>query len=152
MQKTNIAPFHIIGIAVRTTNENQQAMTDIQALWNRFMSDGILDQIPHKVNKAVYSLYTEYEGDHTQPYTTLLGCEVEHLHDIPDGMRGLSFEGGPYIKLSAKGDLTKGLVGEKWLEIWQMDLDRKYTADFEYYGENENDPTRAKVDFLIAIK
>ncbi len=152
MQKTDIAPFHIIGITVRTTNENQQAMTDIEALWHKFMSEGILEKIPNKVNNAVYSLYTEYESDHTKPYTTVLGCQVKNLDEIPSEMRGFSFDGGPYVKLSASGDVTKGLVGNKWYEIWQMDLDRKYTADFEYYGENENDPNNIHVDFFIAVK
>lgn len=151
MQKVNIEPFHIIGIAVRTTNENQQALTDIQALWNKFMSENILNQIPNKVDSAVYSLYTNYESDHTKPYTTLLGCRVQHLENIPEDMTGQSFEGGDYVKLTAKGDVTKGMVGNKWGEIWQMDLDRKYTADFELYAENQQDPTDIVVDFYIAI-
>jgi len=30
----------------------------------------------------------------------------------------------------------KDLVINKWLEIWKMDLDRRFTADFEVFGEN----------------
>lgn len=36
-----IRPFNIIGISVRTTNENDQAAKDIPALWKRFISEGI---------------------------------------------------------------------------------------------------------------
>lgn len=37
--------FYVIGIAVRTTNENQQAAQDIPVLWHKFMTEGIMDQI-----------------------------------------------------------------------------------------------------------
>ena len=40
--------FNIIGIETRTTNENDQAATDIGALWKSFLEDQILDKIPNK--------------------------------------------------------------------------------------------------------
>ncbi len=77
MNKTNIETFTVIGIAVRTTNKNGQSAKDIGALWNKFMSEDILSQIPNKIDNTIYSIYTEYEGDYTQPYTTILGCKVK---------------------------------------------------------------------------
>lgn len=152
MNKVNIEPFKVIGISVRTTNENNQAAKDIADLWNRFMNDKILDAIPNKIDNTVYSVYTEYESDHTKPYTTILGCKVENLDNIPNGMVGKLFDGGNYVKLSAKGDLAKGLIIKKWLEIWEMDIERAFTADFEVFGEKAQNPTEAEIDFLIAVK
>ena len=152
MQKVNIEPFKLIGIAVRTTNENGQAATEIGDLWGRFMSESIQSKIPNKVDETVYSVYTEYDGDHTQPYTTILGCKVDSLDSIPEGMRSASFEGGTYAKFSAKGDLTKGLIVNKWMEIWEIDLNRVYSADFEVFGEKAQNPLDAEVDFLIAVE
>ena len=152
MNKVKIEPFKVIGIAVRTTNENNQAAKDIAGLWSKFFQDKVLDEIPNKIDNTVYSIYTDYESDHTKPYTTLLCCKVENLNTIPDGMVGKSFEGGNYIKLSAKGDLMKGLIVNKWSEIWSMELDRLFTADFEIFGEKAQDPTNAEIDFLIAVK
>lgn len=152
MQNVNIEPFHIIGIAVRTTNQNNQAAQEIGALWQRFMGEGLTAKIPNRIDDTIYSLYTEYEGDHTQPYTAILGCKVAHLNDIPEGMVGEAFEGGSYVKTSARGDLQKGVIVEHWTKIFGMELDRAFTADFEVFGEKAQNPTDAEVDFYVAIK
>ena len=152
MKKVTIKAFSVIGISVRTTNQNGQSAQDIGALWNTFMTNGILDKIPNKVDNTIYSIYTEYESDHTKPYTTILGCIVENLDQIPEGMVGKRFEGGSYLKITANGDLTKGLVAGEWMKIWESDMKRVYTADFEVYGEKAQDPTNAEVDFLIAVE
>ncbi len=151
MQNVKVQPFNLIGISIITSNDNGQAAEEIGGLWQRFMSENLLDKIPNKVDNTIYSMYTDYEGDHTQPYRVILGCKVDNLEQIPDGMFGKSIEGGQYFKTSAKGDLMKGLVVNKWLEIWEMGLDRKYTADFEVFGEKAQDPGNAEVDFFIAI-
>lgn len=152
MQKVKIEPFKLIGIFVRTTNENGQAAEEIAQLWGKFMSENILNKIPNKVDNSVYSLYTDYQSDHTKPYTAILGCKVENLSVVPDGMVGKSFDGGNYIKITAKGDLTKGLIVNEWSKIWEMDLERIFTADFEVFGEKAQNPEDAEVDFLIAVK
>lgn len=152
MQNVKIEPFKIIGISTRTTNKNEQATKEIAKLWERFMSENIMTLIPNKVDNTVYSLYTEYDGDHTEPYTAILGCKVEKLDIIPKGMIGKSFDSGHYAKTTAKGDLTKGLIVNHWFKIWEMHLERKFTADFEVFGKKTLDPTNAEVDFLVAIK
>ena len=151
MKKVTIAPFNVIGIAVRTTNENGQSGEDIGQLWGKFMSEGIAAQIPNKMDESVFSIYTNYESDHTKPYDTILGCKVSSLDEIPEGMVGQAFEGGTYGKFVSKGDLTKGVVFGTWTEIWKQDLDRVFTADFEVYGERAQNPTDAEVDVLIAL-
>lgn len=152
MEKVKIEPFKVIGISVRTTNERAQAVNEIGELWGKFMSEQIMDHIPNKVNNTIYSLYTDYDGDHTQPYTAILGCEVKNLNSIPNGMIGKSFIGGNYVKITAAGDLTKGLIIKEWSKIWQMDLDRIYSVDFEIYDEKTQNPHNAEVDILIGIK
>jgi len=151
MQNVKIEPFKVIGISVRTTNENGQGAKDIGALWGKFMSENSLEAIPNKVDNTIYSIYTDYESDHTQPYTTIIGCKVTTLETIPNGMVGKAFSSGNYMKITAKGDLTKGLIANEWFKIWDMDLNRTYTADFEVYGEKAQNPTNAEVDFLIAV-
>ena len=97
MSHQQIKPFNIIGISVRTTNEGGQAATDIPALWNRFMSEGIADRIQNKIDQSIYCIYTDYEKDHTKPYTTLIGCSVDQLDNTPAGMVGKNFSGGKYV-------------------------------------------------------
>ncbi len=152
MKNVKIEPFSIVGIEVRTTNKNSQAAKDIAELWQRFMSENLQDKIPNKTDTSVYSVYTDYEGDHTQPYTALLGCKVENLKSIPAGMTVKTFAGGEYVKITAKGDLMKGLIVSEWTRIWSMELNRAFTADFEVYGPKAQNPANAEVDFYIAVK
>ncbi|GAB3342066.1 GyrI-like domain-containing protein [Marivirga atlantica] len=152
MQKVKIDPFQIIGISVRTTNKNDLASEQIAALWGEFLEKNLITQIPNKVDDTIYSLYTEYEGDYTQPYTAILGCKVHSLDNIPEGMLGKSFSGGDYVKTTAKGDLMNGLIVNHWNSIFEMNLDRKYTADFEVFGEKAQDKNNAEVDFYVAVK
>ncbi|HCN51197.1 MAG TPA: AraC family transcriptional regulator [Chryseobacterium sp.] len=152
MHNMKIEPFKVIGIAVRTTNENNQAAQDIPVLWEKLMNEGIVNAIPNKIDTTIYSLYTDYEKDHTKPYTTILGCKVENLDHIPEGMVGKSFEGGNYIKFTAKGNLADNLVINEWIKIWNMDLGRIFTVDFETYGEKALNPSEAEVDIFIAVE
>ena len=152
MERIDIEPFKVIGISVRTTNENEQAAKEIADLWGRFINEKVLETIPNKIDNTIYSIYTDYESDHTKPYTTILGCRVDNLNDIPNEMIGKAFDGGNYVKLSAKGDLIKGLIINKWIEIWKMNINRAFTADFEVFGEKAQNPSDAEIDFLIAVK
>lgn len=152
VQNVKIEPFKIIGIAIRTTNENGQAAQDIAQLWGKFMGEGILTKIPNKIDNTIYSLYTDYEGDHNKPYTTIIGCKVKTLEDIPSEMVGQSLAGGDYLKTTARGNLNEGLIVKQWTNIWEMDLDRTYDADFEVFGEKAQNPLDAEIEFLVGVK
>ena len=151
MKTTKLNAIKVIGISVRTTNENGQAAQDIPALWQKFMSEGTLDKIPNKVNGTIYSIYTDYESDHTKPYTTILGCEVSSLDTISEGMVSTTIEGGNYAISTAKGNLEHGVVYQEWEKIWNTELNRKYTTDFEVYGEKAQDMANAEVDIFVAL-
>ncbi|MEZ4911154.1 MAG: GyrI-like domain-containing protein [Saprospiraceae bacterium] len=152
MSNQTIQKFSVIGISVRATNENGQASQDIPALWNKFMAEGIAEQIPNKIDNSIYCIYTEYEKDHSKPYTTILGCKVENLDTIPNGMVGKAFDEATYTKHIAKGNVLQGMVFGEWTKIWNSDLDRTFTADFEVYGEKAQNPENAEVDIFVAVK
>ena len=148
----DIQKLNVIGISIRTTNENQQSGQDIPALWNKFISERIAEKIPNKINDSIYSVYTDYEKDHTKPYTTVLGCLVESLDLIPEEMVGITIEAASYEKFVAKGNLNDGIVINEWIKIWNSDLNRSFTSDFEIYGEKAQNPENAEVDIFIAVK
>lgn len=152
MSNKKVQKFSVIGISVRTTNENEQAGQDIPALWNKFMSEGIAEKIPNKIDNSIYCIYTEYEKDHTKPYTTILGCKVKNLDTIPNGMIGKVFEEATYTKHIAKGNILQGMVFGEWTKIWNSNLDRTFTADFEVYGAKAQNPENAEVDIFVAVK
>jgi len=152
MKKVKFETFQVIGISITTTNKDAQSAQDIGALWQKFMSESIADKIPNKIGSEIFSIYTNYKGDHSQPYDTILGCKVSSLDDIPEGMSGHTFPAGNYSQFVSKGDLTKGVVFGTWQEIWQMGLDRVYTADFEIYGEKAQNPSDGEVDIFVAVQ
>lgn len=152
METVTIEPFKVISILIRTTNEDGRSLQDIAGLWGRFLTGKVLDAIPNKVDNTVYSIYTNYERDHTRPYDTIIGCSVHSLDAVPDGMVGRLFAGGKYVKLNAKGDLSKGLIADQWSKIWDMKLDRSFTADFEVFDDRAGDPSNAELDFFVAVK
>lgn len=147
-----IETFNVIGISVRTTNENGTSAQDIPALWNKFMTEEIQQKIPGKISEELFCIYTDYEKDHTKPYTTILGCKVESLDFIPENMVGKTIQSADYEQLIAKGNLSEGIVYNKWLEIWNSNLDRVFTVDYEVYGEKVQNPENAEVDIYIAIR
>jgi predicted transcriptional regulator YdeE len=144
--------FQVIGISIRTTNENGQSANDIPALWEKFMSEALIEKIPNRVNDTLYCIYTNYEKDHTKPYTTILGCQVENLNEIPEGMIGKTFEEANYQKFTAKGNLMQGAVFNEWTRIWNAEIPRTFIADFEVYDEKSHNPEDAEVEIFIGVK
>lgn len=145
--------FTVIGIAVRTTNENGQAAQDIPALWHQFMSNNMAASIPNKISDEVYCMYTDYEKDHTLPYTTMLGCAVSSLDTIPKGMVGKTVDAGTFAKYTAKGNLVQGAVYNEWVKIWaDTATNRAFTTDYEIYGAKAANPEDGEVDIFVGVK
>jgi len=149
---TEIDSFKIIGIKIRTTNENNKAVSDLSNLWGKFFSENLIAKIPQKISSEIYCIYTEYESDYTKPYTAIIGCKVENLDVIPEGMVGKTIEKGSYKKFITNGSLSKGIVFKKWSEIWNSKLKRRYSADFEVYGEKAQNPEDAEVEIYVSVK
>jgi len=70
----------VIGLELRTDSEKRSA--DMPAHKDRFFKEKIISQIPDKINGNILALYTDYEGDYTQPYSWILGCEVSSLEHV----------------------------------------------------------------------
>ena len=115
------------------------------------MNEQVASNIPNKADSSIYSIYTNYEGDYMKPYDTILACEVSSLENIPEGMVGMEIAASDYQKFRAAGDLSKGVVYNEWVNIWNTDIDRKYSADFEIYGEEAQNREDAKVDIFVSV-
>lgn len=145
--------FMVIGITVRTSNANGQATQDIPALWQNFMGNNLAATIPNKISDDIYCLYTEYEKDHTLPYTTMIGCKVSNLDTIPEGMTGKTIAAGNFVKYTAKGNLVQGAVYNEWIKIWNdTATNRAFTTDYEIYGAKAANPENGEVDIFVGVK
>jgi len=145
--------FKVIGIAIRTTNANNQSQQDLGKLWGQFFAENIIAKIPNKISSHILAIYTDYESDYTGEYTTIIGVPVSTLDEIPSGFIGREFEADNFQKFVAKGERESAVVNT-WIDIWQRDkeLNRKYSYDFEVYGENSNNGDKSEVEIFIATK
>ena len=138
----------IIGISLRTTNENDQSATDIPQFWQKFFQENILSKIPNKKGMDVFSVYTKYEGDFMAPYTVILGCEVTNFDSIPTGMTNLLIPESKFAVFHADGPDN---VASAWGQIWQTKLGRTYYADFEVYKESVSQ-SNPVVEIFVGIQ
>lgn len=139
--------FKIIGIEMKTTNNQSQSVKDLGILWDRFFSEEVSKKVPNKLSEDIYSLYTDYESDYRGSYTAMIGVKVSSLDDIPEGFVGREFKGGTYHKFITK-ELGPESVVDLWKEIWAKndELNRNYTVDFEVHQTNK------KIEVYIAVK
>ena len=141
----------LIGIACRTSNTPEAAPNDIPVLWGRFYSENLINQIPSKASEEVIALYCDYDGDYTQPYSVVIGCPVSAIGIVPDGMVAKTIPEGVYAAYHAIGEHPKSLI-ETWGDIWQTDLPRTYTGDYEVYGQKFTSASPQEVEVFIAIE
>ncbi len=142
--------FHVIGIAVKTTNQNGQSQKDIGGLWENFFRDGIANKIPDKESNDIYCIYTDYESDFNGPYTTILGCKVSSLQNIPEGFAGKTIPKAKFQLYKSTGKLPETVMAT-WIHVWQSSIERSYIADFDVYSSKSKDPNNTDVETYVSI-
>ncbi len=125
-------PMQVMGIDLRTTNENWQSGQDIPPFWGRFYREEIQTKIPNQKTGEVLGLYCEYEKDHTKPYTLVAGCEVTVAGGIPKGLVLKQVPAAKYAVFEISGKFPDQMM-EIWQWVWQGNLRRTFVADFEVY-------------------
>ncbi|HNX63614.1 MAG TPA: GyrI-like domain-containing protein [Oscillospiraceae bacterium] len=142
----NLEEKVIVGLTARTGNTNPDIQKIVGGLWQDFMGKGISDSLKNKANPYCVGLYTNYNFEDVT-YDVTVGAEVSQNAN-PE----LSYKiipAGKYAKFNIKGDVVRD-VSNAWNEIWEMPLERTYTADFEEYLSNENGV--ADINIYIALK
>lgn len=145
-----VESFRIAGIAVRTCNQEAQGVKDIGALWEQFFSEDVRGKIADKMAEDIYAVYSDYEGDYMQPYTCTIGFKVTDSFVLPEGMVEVRVPKQLHQVFHAHGKLPDA-VGEEWMKIWGLDINRAYQADFEVYGEKAANPENGEVDIYIGL-
>jgi predicted transcriptional regulator YdeE len=141
----------VIGIDCQTSNAPEAGPHDIPKLWQRFYCEDVMSQIPNKISNEVIALYCDYEGDFTQPYSFVIGCQVSSIDYIPEGLAAKIIPGSSYAVFHAIGEFPASLI-ETWGNIWkEPNLQRTYLGDFELYGEKFTSGTPQEVEVYIGI-
>lgn len=140
----NLKEKIVVGVSAITSNDDPNMGKVIGGLWGKLYQDGVNESIKNKVNEYAIGLYSDYEEN---KYLVTVGNEVSKAEN--EELIIKKIPSGKYAKFSIEGD-TQRVVAEAWNEIWKMDLDRSYVADFEEYLNS--DFNNAKIDIYISLK
>lgn len=140
----------IVGLKIRTSNEDGRVMREVPPLWMRFFQEELMKQIPHRLSDDLFVVYSNYEKDYTKPYDYLLGCEVSKVDALPKDMTSIEIPVGKYERFETVGEYPASL-GRAWQTIWQSDLERAYLVDFEYYPAGCLTEAEPKVGIYIGV-
>lgn len=144
----------LIGVSLgfKTTNENGKAAEDCGGLWQHFSGSFMAPRIKGKLNKDIYAVYYDYEGDYTKPYAYFVGCPVADDTEVPAGMETITIPEQQYEVVVAKGQMPN-CVADAWQKIWKNDtIDRAYGYDFEVYDSKSKDWMNAEIDIYLSVK
>ena len=101
-----------------------------------------------KVNEFAIGLYSDYTED-KKGYCITVGNEVSNVDENNKDLDVKIIPAGKYAKFSICGNMVTA-VAEAWQQIWDMDLDRSFTGDFEEYKNSEVE--NAEIDIYVALK
>src|SRR5690349_19105669 len=113
----HLEPFYITGLAVRTSNKDGRAASDIGTLWSRLFAENIAGKITNKASDDLYCLYTDYESDHSGAYSTILGYKVNSPSHQPENLVVKDIPGGNYKVYISSGKLPE-CIAATWNHIW----------------------------------
>lgn len=116
-----VAARQIIGNGTRVTNQAADCQQKIGALWENFLRT-------RRETGVYYGVYTAYQWEDSS-YLAVVGTEGTVCP--ADGV-AVEIPAGTYARFHFQGDVRTGIYA-LWQEIWKMELQRAYTADFEEY-------------------
>lgn len=139
----------VVGLTAKTSNNDENMTQIIGGLWQRFYNEGIYQTILNKKNGCSIGLYSNYENDASGLYNATVCCEVTSFKNLPKGADEKTIPGGKYAKFVVHGHMQTA-VAEFWTKLWSMDLDRKYSSDFEEY-QSGGDMENCEIHIYIAL-
>ncbi len=140
----NLEEKIVVGVSAITSNDDPKMGEVIGSLWEKLYQGGINEIIKNKANEYAIGLYSDYEDN---KYCVTVGNEVSSIEN--EELIVKKIPAGKYAKFFIEGHMQKA-VAEAWSEIWQMDLDRSYKADFEEYLNADYD--NAKINIYISVR
>jgi predicted transcriptional regulator YdeE len=125
--------FDVVGIGVCTNNT--EGVGTIGELWARFGEEGIAELI-EGIDDDLHAVYSGYESDHTGDYDYLIGKRVSPQSELPMEMSRVRVPPARYAVITVTGEMPRALL-DTWQRIWDSDLPRAFTADFEVYRPDD---------------
>ncbi len=140
---------NLLTISTRISDLDPNMTVPIGNLWMKFHS-GVYQNIKNKKNPYSIGLYTNYEPEKFTSYDLFVGCEVTSKDDSNKDLTEITIEAGKYAKFIVKGNVQSD-VYDFWMNLYAMDIDRKYGYDFEEYVDAA-DMNNAEIHIYISLK
>lgn len=147
----HLPAFEVVGLPLRTSNADEMnpETARIKKHWEQFWSEGYHERIP-KASDKLLGVYTNYESDHTGPYTLVPGFEVTNLDEVSADLVRVQIPEQNYLVFHKKGEMP-GIVFAGWGEVIAHFQDeeiyeRAYDSDFELY------PNETEVEIHISVR
>ncbi|MHC6179708.1 GyrI-like domain-containing protein [Clostridium sp. JNZ X4-2] len=142
----------LVGKEMRTSNEDKNCSIEIEKLWKGSLEQKLGDSIQNKINSGeILGLYTDYENKEFGTYSFIVGYEVSDAAAVPEGMVSKVIPPSKYYVITAKGKMPES-IGKAWKYIWNADIQRTYTGDFELYDKRYDGSENSEVDIYVAVK
>lgn len=119
----------LLGRELRASNDDPAALGEA---WAGFFERGATAGIPGCQGEDIYAVYSEYEGDETQPYSYFIGCEVEAEAPVPAGMSSRVIPAGKFEAFVSEGKQPAALM-QTWPEIHAAKIERSFDMDYEIH-------------------
>ncbi len=160
MQVDHRNAFSVVGLNGRTSNLRETSGQGIiGSLWQKLMSEHLLDQIPDKTDSNIVAVYSDYASDEHGEYTYTLGARVlgGGPKELPEGLHRVIIPTGRYALFPSARGPVPGIVIETWKDIWNIkalhpELHRTYKSDYELYDERARNPQDAQVDVFVGVQ
>lgn len=134
----------VVGLSDRIDMAHAQMGEKIGNLWGKLYKDEEYKKIKNRKTEYGIGLYSDYEGS---VCTLTVGNEV--VEAANKGFESKVIPSGKYAKFTIHGHMVHS-VAEAWQKICSMDLDRRFTGDFEEYLNCDFE--NADVNIYIALK
>jgi len=152
--------IQLVGIKVRTKPQDEldPATAKISPTVQQYFHAGISSKILHRKNPGVtLCVYTEYESDHTGPYTYFIGEEVTSFDDLFEGLTTHTIPAQSYTKFTTASGAMPQVLISAWMDIWKMTSsdfggERTYHSDFEVHDQRAADRSNTVLDLYVGIE
>lgn len=125
----------VVGVSTKVSNDREDLL---EQAWDLFSNSEVLEYLQGKnLSQDIISVYYEYEGDCDDPYTLLIGYEVDESFETPLGLNSVVINLNHEIyKLSEN---VPDAIFDKWEDIWEdISRERAYIADFDRYNPKQD--------------
>lgn len=125
----------VVGVSTEVSNDRDDLLENA---WDLFFKSEVLDYLDGKnLSADIISVYYNYQGDHTKPYSLLIGYEVDESFETPMGVEDVIINLN-HEQHRLEGEDTEAVI-EKWQEIWDDNSrERAYIADFDRFNPIED--------------